>query len=205
MGMHDIILQGGGEHARVVLDCLLSVGYRVVAIFDPKENDELFGVKQRGVYDPTVEPKAKALVTIGDNNLRKKVSLLTQHQFTSCVHTSVEFSSRAVHGLGCMILHGAIVQAQARIGDHVIINTNASVDHDCKIDDFVHIAPAATLCGSVSVGEGTFIGAGATILPGIKIGEWSIIGAGSVVTKDVPNGVVIVGNPARFIKKTIFR
>ena len=69
-----VILQGGGEHARVVLDCLLSMGFEVKGLFDPKYSDELFGVKQLGAYDPAFETDAKAIVAIGDNGLRKKVA-----------------------------------------------------------------------------------------------------------------------------------
>ena len=47
---------------------------------------------------------------------------------------------------------------------------------------------------------GAFIGAGAIVIPGKKIGAWSIVGAGAVVINDIPDGVVVVGNPARIIR-----
>ena len=53
--------------------------------------------------------------------------------------------------------------------------------------------------GRVDVGDDVFIGAGAIILPNVKIGNRVIIGAGSVVAKDIPDNVVVVGNPARII------
>lgn len=199
--MDKIILQGGGEHARVVLDCLLSLGHDVKALFDPKYNDELFGVKQLGEYDPAFEPGAKAIAAIGNNALRKRVVAGTKHDFTSCIHASAILSSRSNYGSGCMILHGAIVQVGTKIGSHVIINTGAKVDHDCVIENYVHVAPGATLCGTVNVGEGTLVGAGAVILPGRKIGKWSVIGAGAVVTTDVLDNTVVVGNPAKVINK----
>jgi sugar O-acyltransferase (sialic acid O-acetyltransferase NeuD family) len=196
----NVILQGGGEHARVVLDCLLAEGVNVLGLFDPKYSGALFGVPQRGVYDPGFAPEAKALVAIGDNVVRKKVVEKTRHAFTNTVHPSVVFSAFATLGTGNMILHGAIVQAQARIGNHVIVNTRASVDHDNDIGDFVHLAPGVVLCGAVKVGEGTLVGASATVLPGRSIGAWAIIGSGAVVTRDVPDGAVVVGNPARIIR-----
>jgi serine acetyltransferase len=69
------------------------------------------------------------------------------------------------------------------------------------IGDFVNINPAATLCGSVTVGEGAYIGAGAVVKERISIGAWSTIGAGAAVVRDVPEGVTVVGVPARVIKK----
>ena len=89
------------------------------------------------------------------------------------------------------------------IGDHVIINTGANIDHDCDLASGCHVAPNAALAGEISVGENVFIGTNATILPGLRIGKNSCVGAGAVVTKDVPPDVVVVGNPARQISSNI--
>lgn len=53
----------------------------------------------------------------------------------------------------------------------------------------------------VHIGDNVWIGAGATVLPGVTIGDNSVIGAGSLVTKDIPSGVVAVGNPCRVIRE----
>jgi sugar O-acyltransferase (sialic acid O-acetyltransferase NeuD family) len=195
-----VILQGGGEHARVVLDCLQAQGANVLALFDPKYTGELFGVPQRGVYDPAFAPDARAVVAIGSNAVRRKVVGITQHAFTNAIHPSAIVSPYATAGTGNMILHGSVIQAQARIGDHVIVNTGAQVDHDCVVGDYVHLAPGVVVCGTVTIGEGTFVGAGATIIPGRKIGAWATIGAGAVVIRDVPDHAVVVGNPARVVR-----
>lgn len=200
MATHSIILQGGGEHARVVLDSLLVQGLNVIALFDPKYTGDLFGVPQRGVYDPDFEPQAKAVVAIGSNVLRKNVVAKTKHDFINVIHPSAILSTFTSLGTGNMLLQGSIIQAQTRIGNHVIVNTGAKVDHDNILDDFVHIAPGAVLCGCVKIGEGSFIGAGATIIPGKTIGAWATVGAGSVVIDDIPDYAVAVGNPARIIK-----
>jgi sugar O-acyltransferase (sialic acid O-acetyltransferase NeuD family) len=195
-----VILHGGGEHARVVLDCLQAQGLNVVGLFDPKYSGSLFGVPQRGAYDPSFEKSALAVVAIGDNLTRKRAVQNTKHDFTNAIHPSVIFSAQSVLGKGNMLLHGVIVQAQTRIGHHVIINTGARVDHDNIIGDYVHIAPSAVLCGAVQVGEGAFIGAGAVVVPGRKVGAWATIGAGAVVLSDIPDRAVAVGNPARIIR-----
>lgn len=200
METHKIILQGGGEHARVVLDSLLTLGHEVAALFDPKYSGDLFGVPQRGFYDPEFEPQAQAIVAIGNNVVRKRVALLTKHAFTNVIHPSAIVSSFVSLGTGNMLLQGSIVQAQCTLGNHVIINTGATIDHDCIIEDFVHIAPGAVLCGCVSIGEGSFIGAGSVIIPGKRVGAWATVGAGAVVIQDVPDYAVVVGNPARIIR-----
>lgn len=195
-----ILLQGGGDHARVVLDCLQASGKNVVALFDPKYTGQLMGVHQLGEYQPDFDAQAKAIVAIGDNATRKKVVARTKHAFTNAIHPSVVFSRYARTGIGNMILHGSIVQAMVRIGNHVIINTGAKVDHDCILEDYVHIAPGVVLCGSVKIGEGAFIGAGSVIIPGKQVGAWAVVGAGSVVIHDVPDNTVVAGNPARVIR-----
>lgn len=198
--MDSVILQGGGEHAKVVLDCLLAQGVSVKAIFDPKHSDSLLGIQCRGEYDPEFATNSRAIVAIGDNRLRKSVAEATNHEFANAIHPSAIISSFTSLGLGCMILHGVIIQVHAQIGNHVILNTGARIDHDCQVEDFVHIAPGAVLCGRVKVGVGTLIGAGSVVLPGVKIGAWSTVGAGSVVTRNVEEGDVVFGNPARTSK-----
>jgi len=193
----EVVLHGGGEHARVVLDCLLDQGIKVKGIFDPKFNGTLFGIPQLGPYAPDKFREASAVIAIGDNSTRKKAAEQTQHGFTTVIHKSSLVSSRAKIGAGSMILHRTVVQAQSDVGEHVIVNTGAQIDHDCKIGDFVHIGPGAVLCGTVQVGEGALIGAAAVVLPGVKVGKWAVIGAGSVVTSDVEPGAVVYGNPAK--------
>jgi maltose O-acetyltransferase len=56
-----------------------------------------------------------------------------------------------------------------------------------------------TRIGKVAIGDRVFVGASAIILPGVTIGSEVIIGAGSIVTEDIPNGVVVAGNPARVL------
>jgi sugar O-acyltransferase (sialic acid O-acetyltransferase NeuD family) len=195
-----ILIQGAGGHARVVLDCLLSNGANVVALYDPKYSGELFGVPQCGPYDPKAHQDALAIIAIGDNALRKKVAEKSNHAFATAIHSSAIISRFSTYGEGNMILHGAIVQATTSIGNHVILNTGSQVDHDCLIAHYVHIGPRVVLCGNVTVGEGTLIGAGSTVLPGKKIGAWVTVGGGSVVIDDIPDHAVVVGNPARIIK-----
>ena len=195
-----VILQGGGEHARVVVDCLLDCGVTVSGIYDPALGGDLFGVPQRGAYDPMKDRDALAIIAIGDNQVRKKVAQNTMHGITNAIHGSAIVSRFATVGVGNMIFHRAIVQAQSSLGNHIIVNTGAQVDHDCAIADYVHLAPGVILCGTVTVGEGAFIGSGAIVLPGKKIGAWAKVGAGAVVTRDIPDFAIAMGNPARVVK-----
>ena len=169
-----MFLYGASGHAKVIIDILRAGHESIEALFD--DNVEVTSLLGHPVLRPS-EVRGPLIVSIGNNRIRKRI-----------VDTlSVEF--------GC-----AIHPLCAQVGRHCIINTGASVDHECVIEDYVHISPHSTLCGNVSVGEGSWIGAGTTIIPGVKIGKWSVIGAGSVVTKDIPDHVLAVGNRCKIIK-----
>lgn len=85
------------------------------------------------------------------------------------------------------------------VGDNV---TLAPRVHILAHDASTKIPLGYTKIGRVEIGNNVFIGASSIILPGVKIGSNVIIGAGSVVTKDIPDGVVVAGNPAKLIKNT---
>lgn len=92
---------------------------------------------------------------------------------------------------GCIIGGGSVLER------FVFCNRGANIGHHCKIGPFVSIGPGAVLSGSVAIGEGSIIGSGAIVLPTIAIGAGAVIAAGAVVGRDVPDGGLAVGNPAR--------
>ena len=190
-------LYGASGHAKVIIDILKATGMEVNALFD--DNPEilnLYGKKVSGKYlGQSLE--APIIISIGDNAIRAKIANSIKTDFGTAIHPGAIISSSVQIQEGTVVMQGVVVQADTQIGKHVIVNTKASVDHDCLIGDYAHISPGAILCGGVQVGEGTHVGAGAVVLPLVKIGKWCKIGAGAVVIKDVPDGVIAVGNPAR--------
>jgi acetyltransferase-like isoleucine patch superfamily enzyme len=89
------------------------------------------------------------------------------------------------------------------LGDNVYISVNARfVCHDGSTLPFRKDIPDLELAGEIVVGDNVFVGMGALILPNVKIGNNCIIGANSVVTKNVPDGVIVAGNPARIVRQT---
>lgn len=143
----------------------------------------------------------EALVCIGDNYIRKNIVERSSHLiFRKLCSIRSNISKRAIIKEGTVVMMGTTINSDVQIGKHCIINTNASVDHDCIIEDYVHISPNVGLAGNVEVGEGTHIGIGASVIQGIKIGKWCTIGAGSVIIEDIPDYAVVVGNPGKIIK-----
>lgn len=94
---------------------------------------------------------------------------------------------------GCTILDTTIVE----IGDLTQIGPNVQILAADHPRDPAHRRAMLEFSRPVKIGRNVWIGAGALILPGVTIGDDAIVGAGSVVTRDVPAGATVVGNPAR--------
>ncbi|MEP7353663.1 MAG: acetyltransferase [Acidobacteriota bacterium] len=198
-------IYGAGGHAHVVIDALRSQGIGVKGIFDdrpenrhPLHQDVKPGVRLVGV-DGFPALDHPTVLCVGRNAERAELVEMLKTRYGIACHTSAIVAASAVVGEGTVILHGAIIQPNTKIGRHVLVNTAASIDHDNVIGDFAHISPHVTLCGHVEVGEGTHIGTGAMVIPKVKIGKWSTIGAGTVVLHDIGDHVTAVGNPARIL------
>lgn len=89
------------------------------------------------------------------------------------------------------------------LGDNVYISLDAKfICHDGSVLPFRKDIPDLDITKRITIGNNVFIGLGALVLPGVIIGNDCIVGAYSVVTKDVPDGMIVGGNPAKVIKKT---
>ena len=190
-------LYGASGHAKVIIDILKANHIEIEGLVDDNPNiNELLGYP---VFHGR-EDISPLIISIGDNKIRQMIAHKLNVEFGTAIHPSAMISPYAIVREGSVIMQGAVVQSCACIGKHCIVNTGVSVDHECVIGDYVHISPHSTLCGNVHVGEGCWIGAGTTVLPGVKVGKWSVIGAGPVVARDIPDGVLAVGNRCKTIK-----
>ena len=124
-------------------------------------------------------------------------------EFGNLVHPSSIILPRTTLGEGTAVSCGAIIASNATIGRHVFINRGVRIGHHARIGDFVVIQPGANIAGLGEVGEGTCIGMGAIIIERLKIGRGAMIAAGAVVIEDVPDHVLVAGNPAVIKKENI--
>ena len=121
--------------------------------------------------------------------------------YSNLFHQSSSISDFSRIGQGVVVGAQSVITAYSKLGDHVRINRLVSIGHHTEISEYTHVSPGATVAGCCRIGTGCFIGAGAVIKDRIIIGNNSIVGAGSVVVKNIPENVIVMGNPARVYKE----
>ena len=190
----------------MVADAAIKMGFEIIGYTDIiKKQKNPLNLKYLGKesdLDVNLFLKANFFTCIGDNLIRSKISdfIRSKSSFiTNIIHPDSSVFDDINLGSGIFISKNAAVNSLSEIGDDVIINTSATVDHECKILKGAHIAPGSVLLGNVRVGRNSFIGANSVIKEGVKIGDNVIVGAGSVVLKDVRDSSITYGNPAKLI------
>ena len=201
-----LVVLGAGGHARVAADAARAAGIAVAGFLAPDRAAServgdwpLLGGDEK-LSQPDFVASHAFVVGIGAAPLRRSRSLALRGlgaEIASVVHPQATLAPGVELGEGSVVFAGAVVNTGSRIGAFCIVNTGASVDHDAELDDGVQVGPGAVLAGAVTCGEDAFIGSGAVLLPGLRIGARAVVGAGAVVTRDVPDGVTVIGNPAR--------
>lgn len=200
-------LYGASGHAKVIIEILELLNIPVEGLYDDNPDlKQLLDYPVFGSLEVSKAPSGRFIISVGNNRIRNDLTERYPVCYASpVIHPTATSSKRVQIGEGSVVMGHAIINVDTFIGRHVIINTSASIDHDCVVESFVHIAPNATLCGGVTVGEGSLVGAGSVIAPNIKVGKWVTIGAGASVFRDVEDYSVVVGNPGRVVRKEMPR
>lgn len=203
-----IVIIGGGEHARVLIEALRSGPFaeRLLGFVDPApcERAQALGVARLG-GDGALPAHRGALGVLGfgavdDRTRRREVvqRLDGVLQGWACVvHHTAWISPTATLGAGSVVLAGAVVQTGARIGVHCVVNDGAVIEHDVVLGDFVQVGPRAAIGGGATVGPDAYIGLGASVRDHVSVGAGALVGMGAVVVDNVVAGARVMGVPAR--------
>src|SRR3990167_4624600 len=193
----EIIIIGAGGHAKVLIDCIKKSGLPILGATSlTKEQKTILGVKILGSDSVILEQDYRQIQLINGigmlpgkaENVRQEIFERFKQagfEFLTLIHPSVILAEEVILSEGVQVMAGAVLQPCVKIGENTIINTCASIDHDCMIGKHCHIAPGVTMSGGVIVHDNVHIGVGASVIQGITIGENAVIAAGAVVYKDV--------------------
>ncbi|SIS97658.1 acetyltransferase [Belliella pelovolcani] len=187
---------GASGHAKAVIDLLKDKSIIKAVFDDDVKIIHVMGLPVTSPIPSNLPKDSPYFIAIGHNRIRLDIvnQKLSSVNFTNIIHPSAILSNTVVLGEGVVIMENVIIKVDSQVGNHAIINTAATIDHDCVLADYVHVAPGSTLCGGVNVGEGTLIGAKSVVLPNINIGKWCTIAAGSTVHQNMPDGSLWIGS-----------
>lgn len=200
-----LAILGASGHGKVVADAAELLGWDKVQFFD----DAWPQLAKNGPWSVAGNTEALlqgvaefdgVVVAIGNNQIRqlKQQELaIAGARLVSVVHPSAVVSKHAVIGVGSVVFANAVINACATVAAGCIVNTGTVIEHDCVLGDFAHVSPNAVIAGGVRVGPLAWVGACASVRQLIEVGEGAVVGMGAVVTKDVPPGATVVGNPAK--------
>ena len=189
---------GAGGHGKVVCRVAQRAGFEVVGFYDDFALEPVLGLPILGRFSAAGDFAGGLVVSLGRNDVRAGLFALHSLRAVTLIDPSAIVDSSVSLGVGTVVMAGVVINVDSVIGRNCILNTGCTVDHDCIIEDHVHLCPGTHLAGTVRVGAGSMLGTGCCVIPGRVIGVGCLVGAGAAVVRDLPDGVVAKGVPARF-------
>lgn len=200
-----LIIVGGGGHCRACIDVIEQTGqFDIKGIIDKKGDFKNYcdypylGSDEE--IAALVDPGNWFLIGVGQIKTSKLRYTLFETvkfsggQFPVIISPNAYVSPQATIGKGTIVMHGAIINAGAKISENCIINTRAVIEHDVQVGSHVHISTGAILNGGVKVRDHSFVGSMAMVKQEVVIGKDSVIQAGSSVFKNVLDSSIHTNN-----------
>ena len=193
---------GGGGHASVVVDVARRAGVTEATVWseDPPQASR-FPIGTRFGRIDDLASSLPVVLGIGDLAQRLRLRERFPVRAPAVIDPSAVIGNGVRVGDGAVIFPACVVNANASIDVDAIINTGCIVEHDCVVHGNAHLSPGVRLAGGVVIGRNAHVGTGGIVLPGVRVGDGAIVGAGAVVTRDVPQGVTVIGVPAKSLTR----
>ena len=206
------VIIGAGTYGEVYLTYLQESGVTVVGFLDddPKYvGQKVHGIPVLGSISRLHELKETDNIEavycpLGNNKLRVKFLTLAKglgYKTPNYIHPTACISPNVTIGEGVYILLGTMVMPYTVIKDYVMISMGVHLAHHVILEEGVFLSTGCNFGASIHANKYAYCGIGSTIMTGMhELGEDCLIGAGAVVIKDVPDGAVMAGVPAKIIR-----
>jgi len=213
-----IYIYCAGNYSAEIFDLIIRLGFNqsnIAYIDDTKTfQDELSYEGKIYSFEKFIDIWNKEdQITIANGNPKVKYKIynrLLDNDIKPAVlidKTSI-ISQSAIYEEGLIVMPYCSISSFTELSYNVTVNYNSNIGHHTKIGSNTFISSMVNIGGGVNIGSRVFIGMGAQIKEGVSIGDNSIVAMGSVVHKNIPAGLIAMGNPARAFlkndKKTIF-
>ena len=214
----NIVIFGSGAHSKVIFSEIIKIKkYNFLGFVDDfsRKEKKIITYKKKTFFNlgkikdviKNYGSKGKlcGIIGVGFNHIRKKIvnevfKLDKTFKWEKIISKNCIINGNTVIGEGSLIMSGVIINTQTKIGNHCIINTSSSIDHDNNFRDFSSCGPNVTTGGNVTINTLSYIGISSTIKHKIKILSNTIIGAKSYINKNCKSNNVYFGTPAKKIR-----
>lgn len=204
----ELILVAASGLALEVAEAARACGLAVRGCVD--DNEALWGTAARG-WLPVLggldalddHPTDGVVLCAGKGSVRSILAERLEKQgfsaarYATVVHPSVAVPASCSIGPGSVLLAGCVLTASVTVGAHVVAMPHVTLTHDDVVDDFATLCADVTLGGSVYIGREAYLGMSAGVRERVRVGRGSTLGMGSVLVRDLPDGEVWAGVPAR--------
>ena len=197
------VVYGAGGWAREVTELVKQTGGNVLYYLEaPREEGETInGIPVILKVDlPQKYSRIPKLIGYGDPRQKRRV-VDYNDVYGKVVHHNSLIGDNVKIKAGCIISPFDALVFNVELGSHVHLGCHVFIGHDSSVENYCWLSHGTTIGSSVKIGEAVIIWSNSTIREKIKIGHGSVVGMGSVVTKDVPDNVLVFGNPAKFVRK----
>jgi sugar O-acyltransferase (sialic acid O-acetyltransferase NeuD family) len=211
-----LIVVGVGGFGRETLDVVEAVNaagteprWDIVGVVDDGPSDiNLERLRSRGIRFlgrlDAIPTAAWVVIGVGAPQIRAGIAARLSGRcagFATIIHPAAVVGTGYRAGEGTVVCAHVSIGTNVWIGRHVHLNSHSVVGHDARLSDYVSVNPNGTISGDCVVESEVLIGAGAVVLQGIRVAAQSLIGAAACVTRDVLSTQVLVGVPARPLRR----
>lgn len=200
---------GAGGHGRVIADCAAAMNTfdEIVFLddsFPDRDTNLVWHIIAKSSDWQKYSNEYEFAIAIGDNKLRLAIYLelvTSSASLPNLIHPSAVISPHSNLGQANVVFANSVINPAVKIANACIINTAATIDHDCQLEDAVHISPGVHLAGTVVVKKFSWFGVGSSSIQSITIAENTQIGAGATVIKSTKANGLYLGIPAKRTKE----